>query len=220
MPPRDEIADRLNGYVTKYMGILQIAGELPVIKLRSNLGSKWLGRSTWKPSSPSTTLLELQTSILGDDRTLERVIAHEMIHHRDALALSENDVALLRVGIKPDAHGVTFREGAARINAVMGSDFVTAVSDQQYVQTSPQKKFVVLITPLPDGRLGWTWAARLGPKAQSWVDELTARGSRLLHTTDERWTRGSKIVRYGGYSIPRTDEEAARLRALFESADP
>jgi len=120
MPPRDEIADRINGYITKYMGILQIAGEPPVIKLRSNLGSKWLGRSTWKPSSPSTTLLELQTSILGDDRTLERVIAHEMIHHRDALALSENDVALLRVGIKPDAHGATFREGCCAHQCVHG----------------------------------------------------------------------------------------------------
>jgi hypothetical protein len=217
MATLDELAASIDGYVTKYMGILAIDGERPSIKLRSNLGSKWLGRSTWSPSRPHTTLLELQQSILGDDRTLERVVAHEMVHHRDALAISENDVVLLRVGIKPEAHGASFREGAARINEVMGPGFVTAVSDKEYVHAPSRKKFVVLITPLPDGRLGWTWAARLGGKAQGWVDELVGRGSRLVYTTDERWTRGRKIKRYGGYSVPRDSEDAARLQDLFRS---
>lgn len=216
MPTLDDIAAAIDGYVTKYMGILQIDGEPPIIKLRSNLGSKWLGRSTWSPSRPHTTLLELQQAILGDERTLERVIAHEMIHHRDALAISENEVVLLRVGIKPEAHGASFREGAARINAVMGSDFVTAVSDKEYKHTAPLKKFVLLITPLPNGRLGWTWAARLGPKALDWANDLIARGSRLVHTTDERWTRGRKIERYGGYSVPRDSQETALLQELYE----
>ncbi len=218
MPISDQIADRIDGYVTKYMGILQIAGPPPIVKLRSNLGSKWLGRSTWTPSRPDTTLLELQTSILGDDRTLERVIAHEMIHHRDALAISQDELTLLRLGIKPEAHGTTFREGAARINAIMGPEFVTAVSDKDYKHEAPSKKFVVLITPLPDGRLGWNWAARVGPKAQSWVDERIARGSRLVHTGDDRWARGRKIVRYGGYSVPKDDQEAVLLKGLYDSA--
>lgn len=218
MPTRADIADRIQGYVTKYMQILQIDGEPPIIKLRNNLGSKWLGRSTWSPKSPRTTLLELQTSILGDDRTLERVIAHEMIHHRDALVISADTVALLRLGIKPETHGAAFREGAERINAIMGPDFVTAVSDKEYKHDAPRKAFAVLITPLPDGRLGWTWAARIGPKAQSWVDELVSRGSRLVHTTDDRWSRGRKIERYGGYSIPKDPADAEMLKQLFESA--
>ncbi len=95
------------------MALLAIAGEPPVVRLRDNLGSRWLGRSTWTSSRPETTLLEIQRSILGDARTLERVVAHEMIHHRDALAISKNEVALLRVGIRPESHGATFREGAA-----------------------------------------------------------------------------------------------------------
>lgn len=218
MTTRADIADRIDALVTKYMQILQIGGERPVIKLRSQLGSKWLGRSTWSASRPQTTLLELQTSILGDDRTLERVIAHEMIHHRDALAISASDLALLRVGIKPESHGASFREGADLINGIMGPDFVTAVSDKEYKHEAPHKSFFVLITPLPDGRLGWTWAARVGPKAQGWVDELVGRGSRLVQTTDDRWTRGAKIVRYGGYTIPKDPDDAARLRELFESA--
>jgi hypothetical protein len=215
MPPLDEIAARIDDYVTKYMGVLAIDGARPVVKLRSNLGSKWLGRSTWSSKRPHTTLLEIQQSILGDDRTLERVIAHEMIHHRDALAISDQDIALMGVGIRPEAHGASFREGAARINAVMGPGFVTEVSDKEYSHTSSKKKFFLLITPLPDGRLGWTWAARLGDKAKAWADELVARGSRLVQTADDRWTRGLKIVRYGGYSVPRDPQEAALLQALF-----
>ena len=212
------IDDRLDGYVTKYMGILDIAGERPVVKLRSNLGSSWLGRSTWSSKNPHTTLLEIQQSILGEDRTLERVIAHEMIHHRDALAISADTMALIRIGIKPEAHGASFREGADRINAVMGPEFVTAVSDKQYVQAPSGKKFVVLITPLPDGRLGYSWAARLGPEAKGWVDEKIARGSRLVYTTDDRWARGAKIKRYGGYAIPKDADDVARLQELYETA--
>jgi hypothetical protein len=47
MPPLDEIAAQIDDYVAKYMGVLAIHGERPIIKLRNNLGSKWLGRSTW-----------------------------------------------------------------------------------------------------------------------------------------------------------------------------
>lgn len=218
MPTLAEISARIDGHVDKYMAILEIRGARPVVKLRSNLGSKWLGRSTWSSRRPETTLLELQQSILGDDRTLERVIAHEMIHHRDALAISQDTLVLMGIGIKPEAHGASFREAADRINAIMGPGFVTALSDQEYTQAPSGKKYVVLITPLPNGKIGWTWAARLGPKAKDWVDEAVRRGSRLVQTTDDRWTRGGKIERYGGYSLPRDDHEAALLRDLYEAA--
>lgn len=208
------MAASVDEHVTKYMAILAIPGARPEVKIRDNLGARWLGRSTWSSRTPHTTLLELQQSILGDERTLERVVAHEMIHHRDALALAHGDLALLRAGVRPDPHGATFREGAARVNAIMGAGFVTETSDQEYKAHS-DRAFVVLITPLPNGKLGWTWAAKIGPKAATWVDELVARGSRLVRTTDERWARGQKIVRYGGYSVPRDEHEAALLRELY-----
>jgi len=214
---KGSIDDRIEGYVSKYMDLLDVAGARPVVKLRSNLGSSWLGRSTWSSKQPHTTLLEIQQAILGDDRTLERVIAHEMVHHRDALAISEGEMALLRLGIKPAAHGSSFREGAARINAVMGEDFVTEVSDKQYVKTPSTKKFFVLITPLSKGRLGYSWAVRVSPEAKSYVDEQILRGSRLVQTTDDRWARGAKIKRYGGYSIPKDAEDAARLQEMYET---
>lgn len=209
---------RVDSYVIKYMGILRVRGERPVVKIRNNLGSQWLGRDTWSPSRPHTTLLEVQASIVGDERSLERVIAHEMIHHRDALAISANEIALLKIGIKPESHGATFREGAARINAIMGPDFVTTVSDKEYKHAPSGKEFFVLITPFSRDRLGWNWAARIGPKAQDWVDRKIGEGSRLVRTTDPRWTYGAKIVRYGGYSLPTRDDDVALLRELYESA--
>jgi hypothetical protein len=215
-PTPSDLTAQINGYVTKYTGILGITGDLPVVKIRDNLGSKWLGRVTWVPSRPHTTVLELQRAILGDEPTLERVIAHEMIHHRDALAISDNEVVLLRFGINPESHGASFREGASRINAVMGPDFVTERSDKEYKKSASRKEFVVLITPIHKGKLGWSWAARLGPKATDWVAERVAGGSRLVSTSDERWARGAKIVRYGGYSMPRDPEEAAMLKELFD----
>jgi hypothetical protein len=214
-----EITARINEYVAKYMTMLGIKGEPPIVKIRSNLGSTWLGRTSWTSARPHTTTIELQQSIIGDAPTLERVIAHEMIHHRDSIAISESDLRMIKLGIKPDSHGAAFREGAARINEIMGPGFVTKESDKEYKKTAPTKAFLLLITPLPGGRIGWNWAARLGPKATDWVAELVSKGSRLVNTSDERWTRGAKIVRYGGYSIPKSgSEDAAALRALFDGA--
>jgi hypothetical protein len=67
-------------------------------------------------------------------------------------------------------------------------------------------------------RFGYAWAARISPKAKDSVDERIARGARLVQTTDDRWTRGAKIKRFGGYSIPKSEEDIALLRELYERA--
>lgn len=109
----DEIAQRVDDYVTKYMEILQIDGERPSIKLRNNPSVDWVGRTDRHSSDRPPTTIELQKRLFNDDRFLERVIAHEMVHHRNYLASTEDE-----------KHGASFREGAARINAIMGPDFV------------------------------------------------------------------------------------------------
>ena len=109
----DEITRRIDGHVTKYMEILQIDGERPNIKLRNNPSVHWVGRTDGPSDRPPTTTIELQKRLFKNDRFLERVIAHEMVHHRNYLASTEDE-----------KHGASFREGAARINAIMGPDFV------------------------------------------------------------------------------------------------
>jgi len=220
----------IEGFVTKYLAILGMeGGPRPIVKIRNNLVSKWLGLDRWTPGEPTTTLF-LQRSILHDPRSLERVVAHEMVHHRDFLRMTPEELsrlrAMLNVGFKPrDGHGKTFLEGAARINAVMGEDFVNVTSDQTYIKAPSTKPYFLLIRPYdrnnPAGRLGYSWAVKIMPKAKPLVMRYLGEGAKLIQVTDEIWTGGKAKIndRYGGMNIPRpgTPHEAM-LRELYEKA--
>ena len=126
----DDAARRIDDHVTKYMDVLQIDGERPVIKVRDN-SKAWAGRADRHPERP-TTLIELQKKWLSQgakhDKFTERVVAHEMVHHRNYLA-----------GTEDEKHGPAFREGAARVNAVMGPGFVA-----EKISPPPSKWMVAL----------------------------------------------------------------------------
>ena len=89
----DDAARRIDDHVTKYMDVLQIDGERPVIKVRDN-SKAWAGRADRHPERP-TTLIELQKKWLSQgakhDKFAERVVAHEMVHHRNYLAGTEDE---------------------------------------------------------------------------------------------------------------------------------
>jgi hypothetical protein len=211
---KDEIA----GYMTKFLNMLDAPGESPRVVIRDNIGARWLGRDVWTSKDPDTTTIELQREILGHSRTLERVIAHEIIHHVDAIRMTEADRALIKIGIKPESHGASFRAGAAKINAVMGDGFVTAMSDQEYVQAAETSRaYFVLIVPIPGGQLGYAWITRLTSGVTEWVNRKLLEGARIVQTRDPRWTSGVKIKKYGGVSLPRKPEDQAKLRALYDS---
>lgn len=195
--------------------MLGICGERPIVRLRSNLGSRWLGRCSWSSRNPRTSTIEFQRSILADAATLERVVAHEMVHHRDFLAMDAQTIERIKFGIRPSEHGASFRSGAAEINRSMGDGFVTVTSDKAYVQAVNTKQFYLLIIPHGD-RFGYQWAARLSPNAEKEVAGAVAKGARLIRTTDDQWCGNAKIKRFGGYNIPKTAEREDALRALYE----
>lgn len=131
-------AKRVNDYMAKYMELLKIECERPVLKLHNTFPkADWLGRldkhylldeeGTISKGSPA--VMNVQKALLGDDDRLERVVAHEMIHLRDFYAQSDDEAArevrAQEAGTPREQHGPTFREGAARVNAIMGTDFVT-----------------------------------------------------------------------------------------------
>jgi hypothetical protein len=201
------------------LGVVGV-GERPILHVVSGLGKKWLGRDVWKSGTPKTTTLELRRSILGDPRTLERVVAHEMVHHLNFVSMTPDDIEAARLGIKPPSHGQDFLHGAALVNSVMGDGFVTVTSDQEYVQSPHDKELYVLIAPAFAGRLGWAWAARLSPEAEAIVAEKTREGGRLVRTTDLQWASGrAKIKKFGGLNLPKAGSpKEAALRALYEGA--
>lgn len=217
-----QIALEITRLVDKYMTMLDVSGPKPNVRLRDNLGSRWLGLATYRwsdaPAAPqSTTLIELQRRILDDQRTLERVLAHEMIHHRDYLVMDAKTKAMSRLGIRPQEHGERFLQGAAVINSEMGPGFVTIKSDQEYTTTKNIKPFYVLIEPWDKrGRLGWSWAVRLSALASQRVVRKIAAGARLVLTTEERWTSGPRIGT-GSVALPRDAESVVNLQALFDS---
>jgi hypothetical protein len=207
-------------YVAKYMEILGIDTP-PEIKIANKLGSPWLGLCHWTASRPETSTITLQKRILAHPPTLERVMAHEMVHHWEFLNLTANQITLIRHGIKPTSHGPKFEEGAARVNSLLGPGFVTKQSDNSYELESNIKPFFLLITPLSSrsNRLGWAWCVRPSEQIRERITRKCSEdGSKLVITTDERWTCGEKIRRFGGMSVPPVGSDLeSELQRLFAS---
>jgi hypothetical protein len=214
--------DDISGLVEKYMQVLNCPGLAPVVRVKGNLGAKWLGRCVTNPkTTPDTTVIELQSSILNHPETLERVLAHEMIHHVDFQTMSAGERALLARGRASDGHGRRFEELASVVNEEMGPDFVTVRSDEQYEKDENEREFYVLIEQAMPGRLGWSWSAKIGPKAEGVVVRKKERGAVLITSKDERFTAGVKIGDRPrrGMSVPAVKSELAEvLRELYEAA--
>lgn len=214
-----QVPERVDELVDKYMGILGV-DVAPVVAVQDNLGSKWLGKTLWTTRNPSTTKIVLQKAILDDDLTLERVVAHEMIHHVEMLELTPADVQKIRMGIKPRAHGVRFLELAREVNEQMGNDFVTVESDQSYAVAST-REFVVVVMKMPGGaNYGYVWASRPTPRMLAQYLRLQdSYGAVMVKTDDLRWTEGAKLGdRRRIINVPRSSEDQAKLQELYEGS--
>jgi hypothetical protein len=171
-----EIADRVDGYISKYMGMLDIDGEPPKARAINSPSADWLARTRWNVERPQKTVLEFQKALFKNDKNddwLERSIAHEMIHYRDALARADR-----ATDYDPSGHGPSFHEGVARINAVMGPDYVTdeavklptgtflSTSDLEAVQDAFIKKLMIALGVGGLAVLGVVLARRTHPSPQ------------------------------------------------------
>jgi hypothetical protein len=221
LPILDELADR-------YLGILGFQGPRPNFKIVDNLGSDWLGRTTFSTRNTETTIIEIQASVLDDLPTLERIVAHEIVHHWEFLArMDPRDFLLFKIGIKPPSHGPSFQEGAAMINAVKGDGFVTVGSDRTYVVRKSTRPFYLLITSSryyvsrrdsERSPFGYAWAARIGPRNREKIDRVLSEGGKLVRIADDRFTHGPRIERWGKIAVPEAGSETAiELARLFET---
>lgn len=207
---------RVKQIAAKYARMLGVT-ELPKFVIRNNLGARWLGQLTWKRGQQN--VMEIQQSVLSDENTLERIVAHEMAHHVEMMELENDQEALakMRLGIKPQEHGDRWKELAKQINSHMGSDFVTKTSDQSYVQESETKPYVLLIEEVSRGSFGYAIGVRLSPKMQKYVERhQQSYNAKLVTTTDPQWTSGPRIG--DGWAMPRTPEGKAALQALYDGA--
>ena len=201
---------------------------MPRIKIVNQITSPWLGRDSYNPKvDRNNTTLEIQKRVTNDEKSLDRVLAHELIHHVLFLLKFahpemgekawQETISRRKLGFREQEHGKEFHEWAAKINAVMGKDYVTEKSDESYV-TELDKEFYLLIQPL-QGRTdyGYTWMVRPSRDQQVVVQQKMQAGAKLFMTKDERFTHGEKIKKYGYTSVPRDKEAQELLKKMYES---
>jgi hypothetical protein len=212
----------IDEYVAKYLDVLGFEGALPVVKIVNRLSEPWLGACEWSPRDPVTTTIYLQERILVDPSTLERVVAHEVVHHVEAMTITVQELALMRLGVKRPSHGRRFEELAEQVNEAAGAGYVSSGSDESFVEAST-KPYLLLIMPpgsVIRDRWGYARAVKLGPKTRPRVERTLARvPGKLVYVDDPKWIRGPKIGE-GKYSFPRSDAEQAELADLYEHAPP
>lgn len=185
---------------------------IPKIQIVHDEHSDWLGRCEIKQHEQNTTIF-LQKRALEDKKTVERVVAHELIHHWDFL-INQN--------FEHEGHGTNFKKMEAKINSAMGKDFVTEKSDMTY-QTVLEQDYYLLITPLPTGHIkyGWNWASRPSQQQKDEIkNRIATENSRLFKSKDERFLSGEKIRKYGNISYPKIEELEEILKDLYERGTP
>lgn len=188
---------------------------MPGILFANRIGARSLAGCAWKVGSDNT-MFEIQRSILGDEKTLRRVLAHELIHHWQFLRTDQTTAAALaKFRIKTNGHGADFTEYAERINATEGAGYVSKMSDQSYDTTSAPP-FYILVQPHGNERFGFTVAIRPSAAQKAAIEAKREKDlARLFKITDGRFLNGAPIKRHGGYSIPREPEHVAFLAKLY-----
>lgn len=228
-----------NAIVREMMPVLKPGLPVPEIKI-VNSKTDWLGRCIWqygrRPDGSTwagdNTTIELQKSIISDEQTTRRIIAHELAHHEDDLVNRRPE--LLRLGfhtyqmmrkIRRDGHGPSWQAIAARFNAKYGADFVTKTSDESYVQDSgPVRPFFVLLNR-HRGQLRWSHADMLSTKMRKALAEratLVADGKadfRLVMSTDPFFKRNTPLIGSGSLTLARNEEEKAKAEQLWAQPD-
>lgn len=201
---------------------------IPRIKIVNQVSSNWLGRCTYNPSvDKNNTTIEIQKRVTADEKSLDRILAHELIHHFEFIMkfghpelgekAFEQEKLLRKYRLHDSGHGKTFHEMAAKINAVMGTDYVTEKSDQTYV-TELDKEFYVIVTPVQSGKFGYAWMLRPSRNQQEQVQKwIMERKARIFMTKNERFTHGVTIKKFGPVSVPRDEETQKLLKEMYES---
>lgn len=139
--------------VVEMMGVLKSGLPEPELKIVNDEKLEWVGHTDWNYGiqngttfADPTTAISIQKKALVDDRTLRRIVAHELCHHEEFLVIEAGKLSKLgfekyEQQKETDTHGTEWKKIAARFNAKYGEDFVTEESD---------KDFVVAKTASPD----------------------------------------------------------------------
>jgi len=203
-------------YARKYMDILGAPADmpLPTFRVTHRPVARWLARCTWNYLWP-TTVIEVQRHMTQDPATLEQLVAHEVCHH--VLNVRHGRMAY---GI---GHGPLFLAAAAKVNAVMGADYVTTANDACNSKLNHGKlprPITLVLYKRPEKAPIVSWFQRVTPKITHIVKQTAARPGhevRMVETRDGRWVNGIPRLATCRYAVP-TGEMVARIDALWATA--
>jgi hypothetical protein len=198
----------------RHLEILGVADNwpLPRFAIAKGLGARWSGRCTWAPSF-TTCAIQVHQRMTASDRSIERVVAHEVIHH----------VVFMRHGRlgKLINHGKIFLDMLRQLNAVLGEDFVTVRCGDDYERAALPRPIKLVLWRRPGAAIpSISWHSRATARTERLVAALL-RGSgevRLAETTDGRWTQFPKTGRHLA-SPSRTEEQTIALQ-LWDTGVP
>lgn len=208
----------LNKIARKYMDILGAPADmpLPLFRVLHRPGARWLGRC-WHRPFPTCTI-ELQRHMTQNPATLERIVAHEVVHH--VLNLCHGLPMARYIG-----HGRLFLQAASRVNAAVCSDYVTVKNDADNSTMDHGKlprPVVLMLYRHPEHPVPLvSWFSTATDRVRRVLTATSTRGAghevRLVPTDDGRWVNGIPKTSSCRYMVP-TGELATRVEALWNQA--
>jgi hypothetical protein len=192
--------------------------EFPTITIVNSLRSGWLGQDSWSPLNPTNTKIKIQQSILADEKILRSVVAHELCHHEDDILNYANLLPWQRKNW--DAHGVSWRAVAARMNAVLGANFVNKTSDMPSVKTDTGKKYYLAIIKWHNGTLRYAVTFSPSQKQVEFMQQKMTSSRdivKLFTTTDPDFVNGPNLGT--GWLPARSPEATAKLQQFWDSGE-
>lgn len=190
----------------------------PSFKIARHTHVKWLGntKAKWVEDSDPVITVYIQKSILGDEKTLHRVLAHEMIHVWQYQTIDIKKEKELPKYAQTDFHGKTFEDMAAKMNAEYGKDYVNKTSDMSYIE-SGQMEFYILIQPHDDKRYGVTRFVRPSKKQKEEIKKrIGTKDAHVFKTKDSMFEGATPVKKYGGYSVYKKQEIHDKLKEIYE----
>lgn len=221
-PARRGVPPKALEMLRKYVRLLDL-DVTPELVIRDRATSTWLGRY-----SSGECLIEIQKRVLFHEKSMERVIAHEVAHHADFLCRRKSKGITTCRPIDLD-HGPKWQFFVDKINRAMGKDFVT-VLPVDIVRAPETKPYVLMISrqflvPLVSETstfepLVVTNAYQITPRMREFLlKHGSSIGARLIMSTDPRWIRGPKIAARRA-RMPKNEREHQDLHALYAKAMP
>ena len=178
---------------------------IPRIAIKNNVNAGWLGMCRFMPSRPENTEIWIQKGITQSEKTLERVLTHELVHHWVFLTGQE-----VSKNGRYVAHDGAWARKAEEINQTMGANYVAEKSDE--ADEIEGKEFYVIIYVTKEHGLGWM--ATVSPSAMQ-----KAKIGNIIATQQARIVRSndSSLVGADKFSITRDPETNALLKDLYDN---